>query len=274
MGIDNQKNIGARQRINAKRIRKVTNGIFSTITDVTLFTLFLIGASLGKRGTSRDVYKTFSEADELLLKINYQTFQTSLNKLKNQGLISSLKNWAIEPIITRGGMLKLLSITPIYDEKRIWDHNLYLISYDIDTSHNTQRARFRFMLKRIGTIKLQESLYLTCYNPEKIFSDFLKENDLEEDVLISHLGKDGFIGQDDLKELLWNKANLNDVNNRYREFIQKYRNKSELSKTQIAIDFYSILQDDPQLPFELLPDTYLGDEVYLFFQKLNKKLPI
>lgn len=261
----------AKKRIRSKKIRKVTNGIFSTVTDVTLFTIYLIGASLGKRSTPQDVYKTFREADELLLDVNYQTFNRALRKLKEQGLISSLKNWALEPIISQAGKQKLLSITPIYDEKRIWDKNLYLISYDIDTSRNTQRTRLRSMLKRIGTIKLQDSLYLTCYNPVKIFADFLKDNNLEEKVLISHLGKSGFIGQESLPEFLWKAAHLDGLNYRYQEFLHEYKNKSNFSKSQLAIDYYSILKDDPQFPFELLPDKYLGDETYLLFIRLNKK---
>lgn len=262
--------MSSRQRIKAKKIRRITNGIFSTVTDITLYTLYLIGSSFGNRSTSRDVYKTFSEADELLLNINYQTFDRALQKLKEQGLMNSLKKWTYEPIITQKGRQKLLTMTPIYDDKRIWDKDLYLISYDIETAQNAQRATFRLMLKRLGTIKLQESLYLTCYNPALIFSEFLEENNLKENVLIYQLGKAGFIGKKNLIEFLWEKANLEEVNNSYHQFIQRYKSNKSFSKTQMAIDYYSIIKDDPQLPFELLPDKYLGDEANLLFQESYK----
>lgn len=263
-----------KERVKTKTIRKLTSGVFSVLTDTILFTLYLIGASLGKKANSRDVYKTFTEADEALSKLNYQTFNRAFQKLREEGFISSIKDWSLEPIITQTGMQKLQSITPTYDEKRIWDKNLYLVNYDVDIKHNQKRVVLRSMLKRIGAIKLQDSLYVTCYNPSKILTEFLEENNLEGTVLVSHLGRKGFLGKDNLREFLWEVTDLKETNLRYKEFIQKYNNVSILSQTQLTFEFLSILQDDPQLPFDLLPDEYLGNEAYLLYLQLKKKFPL
>jgi len=130
----------------------------------------------------------------------------------------------------------------------------------------------RRLLLKLGGIKLQNSLYLTVNNPYKFIEEFKKEYSFEGLILVSELSQRSFIGEEDLKSFVWKMAKLDIVNDRYRDFINRWKNKKgEVSKTKIAIEYYSILKDDPQLPFELLLDDYLGDEAYLLFQRFIKK---
>lgn len=257
------------KRTVRKEIKKRTHQLFSATTDCLLFCLFVPLAAGGKRRTARGVDQTFEEAFGLLQGINYQTIKRALYHLKNKGLIKNAKDWALEPIITAEGKKRLESYLPVYDEKRIWDGRLFLVNYDIEITKNRLRDLFRGTLRQIGAIKLQNSLYLTFYNPHKVLQDFLDEHDLHGTALVSELGKDGFIGQGELKEFLWEQAGLEKLNQHYEEFIEQYKNQKHFSKTQVALDYYSVLRDDPQLPFQLLKDEYLGDQAYLVFHQLT-----
>lgn len=259
-----------KKRVREKVVRKITNGVFSSVIDMVLFAFYLFGSSFGKKANSRDIYKTFSEAEALIREVNYETFKRAIAKLKERGFIESIKRWTVEPVITEKGKRRLQSIFPFYDTERVWDGNLYLINYDIKTKFNVQRNLLREILRKIGATRLAESLYITPYNPEQILNNFLKEHHFEGTVLISYLGKGGFLGEESLKEFLWRTANLETVNQRYREFIKKYKNIKKYSRLELSAEYFSILRDDPQLPFALLPDDYLGDEAYLLYTKLSK----
>lgn len=260
-----------KKRLTSKKVKKLTEGLLGTVVDLALFSLFLPLSSFGHSPTSRGVYQTFKETDEALADFNYQTIKRSLTKLREQGFIESLKDWVNEPMITQAGLKRLCNLLPQYQTKRPWEGKLYLINYDISREQNYLRDRLRDLLKKLGAIRLQDSLYLTANNPYKFINQFKEENNLDALVLVSELGRKGFSGEDNLKDFIWEKAGLEKVNERYLNFLEKWKNfKGKLSKTEIAIEYYSILQNDPQFPFEILPDNYLGDEAYLLFRKLSK----
>lgn len=259
------------QRVTRKKVKKLTDGLLGSLVDLTLFSLFLPLSSLGRTANSRGIYETFKEADEALADFNYQHIKRSLAKLKEQGLIESIKNWAYEPIITQAGLKRLKSLLPTYQEKRPWGGKIYLINYDISSKQNYLRNRLRDFLEKLGGIKIQDSLYLIANNPYKLIKEFIKENDPDGLILISELGKQGFIGEDSLKSFIGKVGNLEKINDNYQNFLEKWRHvNGKFSKTVLAIEYHTVLQADPQLPFEILPDDYLGDEAHLLFKRLLK----
>lgn len=147
---------------------------------------------------------------------------------------------------------------------------LYLVTYDIPVEHNKDRDNFRYFLGKIGCGMLQESLWVTPYNPKKLIEELVEERDLHGTVLVSHMGKDGSIGDMELPELLDRVYGLSELNERYEKFIREYEGE-ELTKQQAVFEFLSILEDDSQLPFELLPEDWVGDEAYGQFRKLTKR---
>lgn len=261
------KNI--KRRVTAKKVRKITEGIFSTLVDATLFTLVLPLASFGKRPSSLGVYQTFTETREFIKEVNYEAFKQALNTLRKNGLMESIKDWTNQPLITAAGRKRLENLLPQYQEKRLWDGKIYLISYDFSRKENRKRDIFRNYIKRLGAFKLQGSLYICCLNPYKHIKEFETQHRPQAVILVSELGKRGFIGEGNLKTFLWEKANLAEINDRYRDFIEKYKN-SKASVFEISVSYYSILKKDPQIPYELLQDEYLGDEAYLLFKKSSK----
>lgn len=259
------------QRVVRKKVKKLTDGLFGSLIDLTLFSLFLPLSSFGHAASSRGVYETFKETNEALADFNYQKIKRSLSKLREHGLIESFQNWAYEPIITQAGQKRLKSLLPVYLAKRPWDGKIYLINYDISSKQNYLRNCLRDLLEKLGGFEIQDSLYLIASNPYQFVREFIKENEPDGLILISELGKRGFVGEDSLKDFIWKSADLEKINDNYYNFIEKWKDiKNGFSKTAMAIDYYSILQKDPQLPFAILSDDYLGDEAYLLFRRLSR----
>jgi DNA-binding transcriptional regulator PaaX len=103
---------------------------------------------------------------------------------------------------------------------------------------------------------------MTPYNPTGIIDTFTEENSIPGTILVSKLGKDGAIGDEDRKTLIQRVYGYKKLNDRYKAFIDQYTNRKEVSKTQRALDYHMILTDDPQLPFALEPERFLAKEAH------------
>lgn len=233
----------------------------------------MVGESSGEEavGEWQGLEDAFPELPELAPR----KILRALRLLLKLGLVELVPYEAcLVPQITEEGGKRLDSIFPVYNEKRPWDGKFYLVNYDIPVGKNSQRDALRNFLKSIGCVMLQSSVWLTPYNPVKALKDFAEKRKLSEKVLVSVL----------LEEFAPPVAEiygLEEINQRYREFVERMtplRPPSLLSelregfagqdKMQLAFDYFSILKDDPQLPFELLPKDWMGDRAQELFEKL------
>jgi DNA-binding transcriptional regulator PaaX len=271
-----KKNKGdlAKKRLMQKKVKKVTFGITDALTNTILYFIYVTVNLEGGRGPA-GIHRSFNKADRLAEEFGAKQIRKALYNLKQRGFIKALKEEAALLEITETGMRRLKSKFPIYDEKRTWDKNLYIIVYDIPVVSNTKRDILRNALKKLKTVKLQDSVYLTPYNPREIIREITKDYEIEGQILISTLDpKNAFGTISNIKELLWDLYNLEDINYNYEVFIKKNKDKNpkeiiyKKQRLQIAFTYLAILKNDPQLPFDLLPDSYLGDEAYLLFKKL------
>lgn len=170
-------------------------------------------------------------------------------------------------------MRRLKDRLPFYDEERTWDKNLYLVVYDIPIKHNPKRDVFRDALKLLKSAKIQDSVYLTPYNPQELVDRIVKEQNIRGEILVSTIDPNKGLGTvKNIKQFLWETYELEEVNDRYAKFIGSYshikKDRIEKLRTKIGFTYLSILQDDPQLPFDLLLNEYLGDKAYLLYEKL------
>jgi len=170
--------------------------------------------------------------------------------------------------ITKEGRERLSSLVPIYHEKRAWDNRMYLVTYDIPETHRKQRNILRESLQRIGCGRLQDSVWMTPYNPTDILTDVVEHNNLQGTVIISTIGKDGSIGEESLPELIIRIYCLEELNKRYIVWLEEAKNRKQIDHW-IILKYLSILQEDPQLPFSLLPSWWKGDVAY---QQVKSKL--
>lgn len=254
-----------------KYIGEATNGLAKTAVNGLLWWLYLTGASIGKSRTSRGAYEMFREADVSLRDCNYDHFQNLLAHLRRKKFISQRrKRTTIELSITKLGRERLKEFLPTYKKVRPWDGCMYLISYDIPEASKRVRDQFRQYLVRIGCAKLQASVWITPYAPHDVVNDFATEYHVEGTILVSKLDKHGMIGDETLNEVMVRIYYLSEISERYEKFLHAGKQKG-LSVFQGVVWYQSILHDDPQLPFELLPTWWKGEDAYRVYQSFLVK---
>jgi DNA-binding transcriptional regulator PaaX len=257
--------------VDRSQIKEITGGVFGALTDFLLWQIFLVGATVGKSGT-RGVYQAFKEADEMLASVNHRSLAATWNQLTQKKLIIYQKrNNLYYPVITEFGRKRLEERMPVYREKRPWDGRIYLITYDIPEIKHTKRDALRSFLIRIRCKLLQESVWLIPYNPRELIAVFLKDHSVPGTVIISDVGKDGGIGETTVQDLVVRLYSLETLNKRYYDFISQVT-KITLPVKSMILKYLSILDDDPQLPFELLPKGWLGDKAYRQYLKLKPQI--
>lgn len=265
-----------RKRILQQKISRLTEGVLNTFSDLVLAELFF-GLSVATGGyNSRNVWQAASQAQEIFALAPYSSFRNALSVLRRQGLINSLKTKVSKPLITQKGRERLERIFPVYEKDRPWDQKIYLITYDVPEKKKRERDLLRQELKDLGCAYLQHSVWLIPYNPGEILEEFVGEYRLSGRIIVSDTGTNGSIGSKSLPETLWELYHLDDLNQRYQDFLTRYQNlkQEKINLTQFAFEYFSILRDDPQLPFALLPPDWLGDEAYHLHQKTLNQNPI
>ena len=250
---------------------RLTNGLFNSAADVLLWYVGLIGGSIGKTHTSRGAYRSIAEASDFLREVNHNTLRGAWQYLKRQGLVETLKRDVFyEPIITLKAERRIKSLIPIYQKRRPWDKRIYIITYDVPETQAKSRNLLRERLKTLGAASLQQSVWICPYNLESVLDDFVQENNIEGTIIISNTGRDGGVGGGSIENLIIRVYKLRALNDEYREFLNLV-SKKDTEKATLAIHYLSILKNDPQLPFKLLPYWWLGDEANKTYQKLIKK---
>lgn len=248
------------------KVLALTKGTLRFLSDYLLLQfLFLLGASTAGYG-SRNVWRASERSFEEFEKIKAGALKTTLSNLKSRGWVNYKKG--SNPQITAAGKRRLYSQLPHYEARRDWDRKLYLITYDIPEEAKPQRELLRFYLKKLGGAMLQESVWLTPYDPREVLRNFIEKRGLKGQVLISNLGRDGSIAGGNLKETVHKVYQLEDLNQRYLNLLKEVE---KLSPAQFAVEYYAILKDDPQLPFELLPENWQGEKANQVLAEWGRK---
>lgn len=257
------------KRKKASKFLKFTEGVFEKAVDAVLVTIYFnLEAPRFIRSDRR--WMIDREVDKDFENFNYQDFKRAVNYLRRHGLVQAGKDLWLLPKITETGRQRANSLIPEYVKDRIWDGRIYLITYDLPVDKNKERNYLREFMRKIGCGMLQKSVWMTPYNPKKLIDDLVKEKNLEELIIVSSVGKDGSVGSFDLKDLIERVYHLVEINSRYRQLLFEYK-ENKLSKNQYVFQFISILKEDPQLPFELLPEEWVGEDAYVIYKKLTKQ---
>lgn len=254
-----------------KLIFDITGGVCGTLVDYLIWYTALAGASVGKI-SSRGAYEAGAEADEILSQINHKTLIATWRVLTKKRLVDGKRRGNIySREITKFGLEKLSETIPQYHQIRPWDKKIYLINYDIPINGNYKRNKLLWFLKKIGAAALQDSTFVTPFNPRDLVNDFVQKYHIPGMIVISDLGMDGGIGEITPQNLMVRLYGLEDLNDRYELFIKNAKSENNPNKN-FLFKYLSILKDDPQLPFDLLPKGWKGDEAYLVYQKILTKL--
>lgn len=245
-------------------ILKISEGVFCELVDIVLWEIAFLGAS--SVNFSRTTWQARVEADKFLEQVNFETIKNAIANARQKGFIKKANHKRVWPEITEEGKRRLKELVPHYDEKRVWDERVYLITYDIPEEKKNARELLRAFLRRIGCGMVQESVWLTPYNPKEVLEEFIKERNLIGNILISDIGEDGSVGDEDLKTLISRIYDLSELNDQYKEFIEKHKDKEKSDRIQATFEYLSILRNDSQLPFSLLPSDWVGEKAYHLYK--------
>lgn len=250
---------------------RVGEGLFSFVVDVAVWnTIFMAELSL-PQSSSGQVWRARMTADRFLNQGNYETIKEAIARARRNRLLQPAKRGrhAI-PEITEAGKRRLAAILPVYDQKRVWDGRMHMITYDVPEPKRIDREALRNMIRQLGAERLQDSVWITPYNPIDTLRAFIEERRLTGNVIVSDMGQDGAIGEEDLTNLVVRVWRLDLLNDKYKEWLKEYKRFDGLDQW-LMTSYLSILRDDPQLPFALLPTWWKGDKAYrLVGQKLKE----
>jgi DNA-binding transcriptional regulator PaaX len=242
----------------------VTKGLFNTLIDTAIFSVAFLAHTAG----GKNPWQSIPDAIHTTKIIHKKNFKRAIYNARHKGYLQRKKDYYS---ITELGKKRLQQILPQYQEKRPWDGKLYLITYDIPEERKKKRDLLRKKIQNLGCGMLQKSVWLTPYNPTGVLLSFIKESKLAGLVLISDLKEGGFIGGKQAPEAVNRVYNLDELSDQYRKICQAHYDKN-IGKEDFILQFLSVLKKDPQLPFELLPDNWWGDEGYRIYKKLAKKI--
>ena len=242
----------------SKKIQEVTEGILSSLTDLVLWTVFYF-YQVSASGSAGRVRKAEFFAYRDLQKFNYRSIKRTIYKLKSKGWIKD------DLTLTKEGQKRLNSFFPVYFGKRKWDGNWYLTSYDIPEKMRIYRNLLRMNLKRLGFGEMHASLWICPFNFLGEVEKLIKEYHLTPFVILAISNK---VGKEESKILTNRIWKLDKINQEYKELIKEAQQKGP---EKLIFKYLNILSKDPQLPSELLPSDWLGEQAYLLFRKLILK---
>lgn len=237
----------------------LTEGLFSHAVDLTLLLMVYMGELAIPSKTFGKEWRAAGAASRFIQEINYDVIKNAIVTARRYGYLTKTTGRKSWPKISESGKKRLASVLPYYDEERSWDGRLHLVTYDIPETRADDRYLLREYIKRIGCGRLQDSVWITPYNPIDLLRTFTRDKRLEGTIIVSDVGSDGAIGDEDIRALVSRVYNLEVLNDRYMEWLKE----SEDGVDHWAmIKFLSILKDDPQLPFSILPPRWKGDVAY------------
>jgi phenylacetic acid degradation operon negative regulatory protein len=243
-----------RERGIAKKVMKITEGMFSSLIDLVLWNIFYLYEASPFRYSSQ-LSKADFLASQDLAKFNSQTLKKAIYRAKSRG-------WIKEDLtLTKEGKERLESFLPHYFGKREWDGNWYLVSYDILEKRRMIRNILRDNLKRLGFGKLHASLWICPFNFLGEVEKLIKDYYLSPFLILAVSNK---LGREESKYLANRVWKLDKINERYKKLLEKAK---DTNLRDLIFEYLNILEEDPQLPKELLPEDWLGEKAYLTFKK-------
>ncbi len=184
------------------------------------------------QSTSGQVFRAQWAADRFLSQVNYDVIKDAIKHARRRGWFRHSRKRHALPEITQAGKKRLADILPHYDEQRVWDGRMHLVTYDIPERRYADRQLLREYLKRIGCGRLQDSVWMPPYNPIDTIRTFVEERDLTGTVIVSDMGKDGAIGEEDRRSLIVGVYRLEELNDRYEDWLQEH----------ISLDHWSVIK--------------------------------
>lgn len=233
---------------------KMSEGVLSSLTDLLLWNVFFC-YELNPFRYSTNIGRAEFLAKKRLGNFNYLSIKRAIRRARERGWIKE------DLVLTKEGRERLEILFPVYFGKRKWDGNWFLVSYDIPEKKNTLRNFFRQNLKNLGFAEVHASLWISPFNFLAEVEKIVKEYNLSPFVILAVSNK---VGREESKILANKLWKLEKINKDYLILIEKTK---KINPENLIFQYLTILNKDPQLPTDLLPEDWAGDDAYQIFKK-------
>lgn len=246
-----------RKKSVKKIVSKISEGIFDKVIDLVLFGVYYSAEMSPFSGGS--LSQRFSQIDRNFNRFNSQTLKSALRRAQEKGWLNQdLK-------VTTKGQKRLESILPKHEKKKKWNGKWYIVAYDIPEKKRWLREILRENLRNLGFGQVHKSVWISPDNFLGEIERLVSQYKLSPFVLLAISDKLGREPSSYLAERIWK---LEQVNADYTEYIREVKSK-KLSRKEVIFKYLIILNRDPQLPADLLPDDWKGEEAYRIYRTFN-----
>lgn len=205
-----------------------------------------------------------------------KSIDNTVRDLTKKGLVEGSKTEGLR-ITTAGAEIK----KRLYRARREkWDAKWRVVIFDIPEKQRKVRDDLRFELKKLGFGPWQKSVWVTPFDIVDELNAYLKQQNLSEAVQIIVGERFGGLNDRDFAAKIWPLKELSEkytaLLKLWEEELKKERGAKERLKIAATLHnrYLDILASDPQLPLELLPTHWVGDDARELFKKLKSILTV
>lgn len=171
-------------------------------------------------------------------------------------------------------------------QNKKWDGKWRVVIFDIEEKERKNRDFLRVKLKELGFGMIQKSVWISPYNFAVDFREFIKSFGLADQVFVIEVSQLLAGNIKNLVDKIWSLEKLNDeykkifytatkLHDRMKQLKaerkEEKRKNSEIDNInndnaqseikKIRQEYFEVLQKDPCLPKELLPEDWYGEKV-------------
>lgn len=235
-------------------IGEITFGILNSLVDVVLLEIKLLGhIAGGEKITISNLQRVLNEELGVSPKRSVSRAHTYA---RERGLISK------QGTLTLAGEEKLHKTLSPYQPLTRWNGNWTFVAFDIQEKMRSKRSVLRAYLQKWKFGKLQNSVWVSVRDATQELTAFCKIYHIFPPHVLFWKAKNVGMDPKEAAEYIWN---LEKLDQRYGEYTKKYQKGIDAFAGIFA--FLAIAQDDPQLPPELLPPHWNGEEAFCLYQE-------
>lgn len=154
-------------------------------------------------------------------------------------------------------------------QTRKWDGKFMMVVFDISEESKVIRNRLRVKLMELGFGMLQKSVWISPYHYENDMYEYIITNKLQDSVFVLTAQSIYIKDQKNFIKKMWR---LEDINNEYLRLIvqckKRLKDNNTFNTGQLLEKYLDIVNRDPQLPAELLPENWYAAEAKVYISKL------
>jgi hypothetical protein len=160
-------------------------------TQQKILLMLLTGLALGLSGSPRQYFRILGAFKKDWKILDNTQFSRSIESLLKQGLVKceTRDDGTLDVKLTKKGRLQSLFYEPITNyhfNKEKWDGYWRIVMFDIPREKNNIRDTFRFQLKRLGFVELQQSVFISPYDASEVIDTLSTLHDVFDCVIYIH----------------------------------------------------------------------------------------